>query len=139
MATGSRSPGLGKCQAKSQGRSKFQADGWQRRGLAFAAVAATRGKAGLAVAADRTQSNYDQIRTGRVKRKADAFASRYLISASRNRQGSTDNSRKPSSRSIRVNPVVRAISAPGVDSAGLHGMGAFGLRSARLSPINAQF
>jgi hypothetical protein len=55
MATGSRSPGLGKCQAKSQGRSKFQADGWQRRGLAFAAVAATRGKAGLAVAADRTQ------------------------------------------------------------------------------------
>jgi hypothetical protein len=85
------------------------------------------------------KSNYDQIRTGRVKRKADAFASRYLISASRNRKGSTDNSRKPSSRSIRVNPVVRAISAPGVDSAGLHGMGAFGLRSARPSPINAQF
>ena len=85
MAAGSRSSGSGKCQAKSQGRSKFQADGWQRRGPAFAAVAATRGKAGLAVAADRTQVELHRTRTGRIKRKAYAFASRYLISASRRR------------------------------------------------------
>jgi hypothetical protein len=85
MAAGSRSSGSGKCQAKSQGRSEFQADGWQRRGPAFAAVAATRGKAGLAVAADRTQVELHRTRTGRIKRKAYAFASRYLISASRRR------------------------------------------------------
>ena len=114
MAAGSQSPASGRCQAKSQGRSKFQADGRQRRGPAFAAVAAPPGKAGLAVAADRTQVELQRKphRQGEAVRpmlSPRATRSRRRA-AETNRKGSTENSRKTPSRSI--GPVSIAWSAP---------------------------